>query len=216
MVIYLLFFLSFSTVPDSPLTTKSARNDTLGVRQRIRVILKTLVENHKKWDAAQRRGVSLCNSIENTKSHAIKTTAMPAVPGDTEPSLYPIELKTLAEKLRVITTIFEDVLDSGREAKKQLTAVICLGVHNIFSEQSIVFKTWTCDRIAKCLDDIIECYEQEYDVKVKCMQNIAHSKTAEELVLHSCVWEFPTFVTCDFVQLMKSIVLEADIEVDAK
>lgn len=182
----------------------------------IKTIIKTVAENHKKWEAAQRRGVALCNSIENVKSHAITSNDQPSASAGTQSTLYPNELKSLCEKLRIITTIFEDVLDSARESTKQISDAIKLGGSTAFAEQSIVFKTWACDQFTISLAEIIQCYENEYNIKIKCMENIAHSKSKDELVLHSSVWEFPTFVTEDVTFLLVEMMLEGDVELETK
>lgn len=208
--------LSLLPVPFSPVSSKASRNDPLDVRPRIRASIKTVAENHRKWTAAQRRGNTLCASIENIKSHAIKASAQASGPGDSQSTLYPTELKSVCEKLRIITTIFEDVLESARESCKQIETAILLGAANVFAEQTIALKTWPCQRIVECLNKIIECYELEYSVKINCMQNIAHAKTKEQLVLHTCAWEFATYVTDDDVALpIAQMVADGDIELSA-
>lgn len=220
-VIYFSMFLficsaTWCAVPQSPVSSKILRSDPSGVRQRIKANIKTIAENHRKWEAAQRRGVSLCTSIDNIKSHAIKSSGQSIVPGEPKPTLYPNELKSVCEKLRIICTIFEDVLESAKESRKQIDAAIQLGAANIFAEQTTALNTWPCERIVKCLNDIIDCYEHEYCIKIKCMQNIAHSRTKAELVLHSCAWEFPTYVTAGVQLWITEMVVDGNIELESK
>lgn len=198
------------------MSSKSSRNADITLRQQIKSIIKTIAENQKKWDAAQRRGVSLCTSIENVKSHAIAANEQSSLSTGAQSTLYPNELKSLCEKLRIITTIFEDVLESATASMKQISDAIRLSGSTTFDEQSVLFKTWKYDRFITCLVDIIQCYKNEYEIKLKCMENIAHSKSKEELVLHTCVWEFPTFVTEDVTFQLAQMMFEGDVELESK
>lgn len=191
------------------------KNDTIGIRQRIKGIAKVLVENHQKWEAAHRRGIALCFAIEKCKDYAIKSFQK----GEIDPALftlYPNELKLICDKLQVITTIFEDIRDSANDSKRQVDAFIKLGATNVFNDSSIVFKTWTCDTIQKKLVKICSSYEREYEIKIKVMENIAHSKTIDDLVLHSSVWEFQTFVDADIDLIISGLTVEADVESEPK
>lgn len=215
----MIFFLLQFLVTDSPISAKSLKSDSLGIRQRIRLLAKTLIENQKKWEAAHRRGISLCSTIENIKSHVLRNSQQShgsLVIDSDDQTLYPAELKPPCEKLRVITTIFEDVRNSAMESKRQLESLIRLGVTNVFSENRIIYKTWACEKWLDVFSDICERYSNEYNLKFKVMENIAHSKSKEEIVLHSCVWEFQTYINDELDRLLKLIVIEGDIELDSK
>lgn len=202
-------------VNDSPAHAKSLRNDTIGIRQRIKGIAKTLAENHRKWEAAHRRGIVLCTGIEKCKTHAIQSFSNE----NTDPSertLYPEDLKTLCDKLRIITTIFEDVRNSALDSRRQIDSFIKLGEGSVFSESRIVFKTWTCEKVRDVVAEICSSYEAEYLVKVKVMENIAHSKRPEEAVLHLCVWEFPLSVDANIDLLVIQLMAEAEIDIEGK
>lgn len=191
------------------------KSDNIGIRQRLKAIAKTLVENHRKWEAAHRRGIALCKSIEKCKSHAIKTFN----DGDTnvaEKTLYPAELKPICDKLQVITTIFEDVRNIANESKRQIVSFIKLGSSNVFAESPLVFRTWNCATLQNAIDKICAAYEHEYETKVTVMENIAHARTDDELVMHQAVWEYQTYVNPEMEMLFKALILEADIELDDK
>lgn len=202
-----------TAVNDSPSHLKSIKSDNIGIRQRLKATAKTLVENHRKWEAAHRRGITLCRSIEKCKSHAIKTF------NDTdsnaaEKTFYPSELKQICEKLHVITTIFEDVRNSAIESRRQTISFIKLGSLNVFAESSLVFRTWNCSTFENALNQICDAYGKEYEMKFKVMENIAHSRNDDELTMHVAVWEYPTYVNSQIDMLLKALVVEAEIELD--
>lgn len=131
-------------------------------------------------------------------------------------TLYPNELKPLCEKLRIITTILEDVCSSAMEAKRQIESLIKLGGCNVFSESRIVYRTWTCEKWLEVFANICDRYVNEYKFKCRTMENIAHSRSTEEIVVHSAVWEFQTFVNGELEQLFRFIVIEGNIEIESK
>lgn len=199
------------SVNDSPAHAKSLRNDTIGIRQQIKSIAKTLAENHRKWEAAHRRGIVLCTAIEKCKTHAIESFSNE----NTDPTgrtLYPDDLKTLCDKLQIITTIFEDVRNSAADSRCQIDLFVKLGAANVFSESRTVFKTWTCEMVQNVVADICSSYDAEFKNKVNVMENIAHSKRPEDIVLHLCVWEFQLHVDTHIDFLMKELITEADVE----
>lgn len=174
---------------------------------------KTLVENQRKWNAAHRRGITLCKTIERCKSHAIKTL------NDTNSSdqtLYPAELKSACDKLKVITTIFEDVCSSANESKRQINSFIKVGATNVFADSHLLFRTWDCDKLECAVDKICNSYENEYKIKIKVMENIAHSRSNDELMMHLAVWEYQMHVNAEFELMFKALTSEADIELDNK
>lgn len=202
-------------VTDSPLHLRSVKNDNIGIRSRLKVIAKTLVDNHRKWDAAHRRGITLCKSIEKCKSHAIKTFDDDDT-NSAEKTLYPIELKPFCDKLHVITTIFEDVRNSAIESRRQIGSFIKLGSTNVFADSQLVFQTWNCTTYQEAIDTICDAYGREYEIKVKIMENIAHSRNDDDLAMHLAVWEYQTHVNSEVEILIKSLIIEADIELDDK
>lgn len=202
-------------VTDSPSHLKSVKSDNIGIRQRLKAIAKTFVENHRKWDAAHRRGITLCRSIEKCKSHTIKTFN----DNDTnaaDKTLYPMDLKAICDKLLVITTIFEDVRNSANESRRQVISFVKLGSTNVFAESSLVFRTWNCTTLQNAVDKICDAYEREHEMKVKVMENIAHSRNDDELAMHLAVWEYQTHVNSNVEILFKALITEADIELDDK
>lgn len=197
------FFNVSLLVPDTLLSPKSPRNDPLGIRQKLRSIVKTIIENHKKWELAQKRGISLCCAIENVKKQALDRIA--SEPSET---LYPEDLKIPSVKLKTITTILKDVLDSSKECLTQL-----IGLKKLQTDANEkLLRTWTVAKIVSSIEIIVRAYEDEYDVKVKVMENVCHSSSKEEIVFHVSVWEFETFVDDDVRFLVLSMQVECDLE----
>lgn len=191
------------------------KNDNIGIRQRLKGIAKTLVENQRKWDAAHRRGITLCRSIEKCKLHAIKTFN-DFNTSETDRTLYPTELRGICDKLQVITTIFEDVRNSANESRRQIVSFIKLGMTNVFIDSPLVFRTWNCATLQDSIERICTAYDHEYEMKVKVMANIAHSREEDELALHLAVWEYQTYVNADMEMIFKALIVEADVELDEK
>lgn len=185
-------------------------NNTTELRQRIRTICQNIVENHAKWEAAQLRGTTLCSIIESLKKPALedKSSSITAAK-----PLYPIELKTPCAKLKVITTIFEDVIDNASESTRQLEAIkrLALVQDSINDSDVLKLKTWTISNVIKHVVQLLDAYKQELELKLSVMENIAHSRSSEELILHSCVWQFPCYVNDDIKVILASLAQECEL-----
>lgn len=210
-------FVYLFTVNDIPAHIKSMKSDNIGIRQRLKAIAKTLIENHTKWDAAHRRGIVLCKSIEKCKSHSIKSFSDAATIStawnDTTPAtLYPPELKPICDKLQIITTIFQDILNSAQESRRQIISFIRLGSATVFENSPLILRTWNCQALEQAIEKICTAYEHDYKMKVTVMENIAHSRDDNELAMHLAVWEYQTYVTADVDVLFKALTLETEID----
>lgn len=188
--------------------TSVKNNNTTELRQRIRTICQNIVENHTKWEAAQLRGTTLCSIIESFKKPALEDKSSVAL----AKPLYPIELKTPCAKLKVITTIFEDVIDNASESTRQLEAIKRLAqVQDSINDSDVLkLKTWTVSNVIKHVIQLLDAYKQELELKLCVMENIAHSRSSEELVLHSCVWQFPCYVNDDIKWILASLAQECE------
>lgn len=152
---------------------------------------------------AQKRGISLCCAIENIKKQALDKIA-----GEPSRTLYPEDLKLPSDKLKTITTILKDVLDSSKECLSQL-----MGLQRLQTDSNgKLLKTWTLSKLVTSIETIVQAYEDEYDVKVKVMENVCHSSSKEEIVFHVSVWEFETFVNDDIRFIVQSMQVECDVE----
>lgn len=185
---------------DSP--TTNTKSDLLGIKQRIRTIIKSICDNQIKWEAAQARGTHLCQIIEK-----IKTKALTTHPIET---LYPDELNAPCAKLKIITTIFEDILQNAKDSVRQLEAIQKM---NNNSANGKLFKTWSLIDFIKCCEKLIDIYTQELAVKLKIMINIAHSQSTKELIIACSLWEFPCFVNKNSKSNFVLLQFECDIEI---
>lgn len=175
----------------------------LGIKQRIRTIVKSLIDNQTKWEAAQTRGTTLCQSIEKIKSKALTSSQQIE-------TVYPDELNGPCAKLKIITTIFEDVVQSARDLLRQLEAIQKM---NNSSANGKLFKTWSLVDFIKCCEQLVTLYTQELAVKLKVMANIAHAQSTRELVIGCCLWEFPCFINRMSKSNFVLLQFECDIEI---
>lgn len=110
---------------------------------------------HGKWQAAHRRGISLCSSIE-----AIKRRAIDQKEKDKNVDLYPVEeLQIYCNNLAVIMTIFEDVISNVNLYKKQLMMLVKS------DESRVFFKSWQTRQFLEAVQTISVAYEKEFDIK---------------------------------------------------
>lgn len=131
---------------------------------------------------------------------------------DEQKTLYPPELKTICDKLQIITTIFQDIRNSADESRRQIVSFIKLGAATVFADSPLIFRTWNCEAFERAIEKMCTAYEHEYKMKVAVMENIAHSRDDTELALHLAVWEYQTHVTADVDILFKALALEADVD----
>lgn len=185
-------------------------NNTNELRQRIRTICQNIVENHTKWEAAQLRGITLCSIIESLKKPALEDNKSSS--DAAAKPLYPIELKTPCAKLKVISTIFEDVIDNASESTRQLEAIKRLAQvqDNVKDLDALKLKTWSISNVIKHVIKLLDAYKQELELKLSVMENIAHSRSYEELVLHCCVWQYPCYVNDDIKVIVASLAQECE------
>lgn len=188
---------------NSPIAIK---NDTHGLRKRIHTIGKIILENHSKWEAAQLRGEKFCSLIDTIKRHAIDEYNQ-----DHSMTLYPDDLKTPCDKLKIITTIFEDILKSTTEAHRQIIAIEKLQSNGVNKEIKLL-RSWGVEPFKKSISILMRAYEQELELKLNVMKNIAHSKNVNDLVLHGCVWEFPCYVNDSLETVLLSLKQECEID----
>lgn len=116
----------------------------------------------------------------------------------------------------MITTIFEDVRNSANESKRQISSFIKLGAANVFADSRLLFRTWDCDKVECVVEKICDGYENEYKIKINVMENIAHSRSNDEIIMHLAVWEYQMHINAEFEMIFKALTSEADIELDDK
>lgn len=77
----------------------------------------------------------------------------------------------------------------------------------------VLFQTWDLESVHACAVRLSLAYENELPIRRKVMQEIAHSKTKEELILHGSVWEFPCYLTELVEMLVRALGKECVLEV---
>lgn len=116
----------------------------------------------------------------------------------------------------MITTIFEDVYDSAIDASAQVNTYIQLGASNVFAENRLLFRTWSCDRFCDAVQRIAETYKRELQVKLQVMEHIAHGQNDVQLLLHVAAWELQSHVNADLRMTFEAVIDEAAIKPDEK
>lgn len=160
-------------------------------------------ENQLKWEAAHIRGLALCRLIENAKRPVLKENTET----DTQ---YPDEMQSPCAKLKIITTIFDDILTHGIESLRQLKSI---GSSCGDTECSAkLFKTWTMDRLCGSVAVIVDAYQQEYKLKLMVLENIAHAGYEAELTQNVSVWQHLRPVNEDVRLQFKMLCYECDLK----
>lgn len=159
-------------------TAQKLLNDS-GLQQRYLIIVKKIIDFFDKWELAQKRGVAICQAIENIKLKSLDNREKGL-------SLYPQELNGYCNKLKILVSIFEDVINYLKETKRQLEAL-----HKLSKDNGPIFRSWDSNQFCLFIDLLLERSEIEYTVKIKVMENIAHSESKVDLAMHSLIWEYP-------------------------
>lgn len=115
-------------------------------------------EWHAKWQLAQKRGASICSSIENLiKNHlASKDNS----------NLFNPDFTKSCEDLRIITSVFQDLIINLQKACDQLES--SLNLPNI-NGKLIYGKTWNLENLIDFLRTTLKFYRKEYEIKLKVM-----------------------------------------------
>ncbi|XP_037960746.1 uncharacterized protein LOC119689890 [Teleopsis dalmanni] len=180
---------------DSPKTRAISSDSNFTVcKTRLDVIIKTLQDNYDKWQLAQKRGLSLCSSIEAIKTRSLSTANQAATNDHTQ---YPQELQTYCDKLAIITSIFHDITTNAKESIRQLRSLSKLPG----SCNETFYRSWQITNFIKFAEQLYNHYVEETKVKQRVMENIAHCTTRVQLIQTCSSWEYPQHVD-DFISLM--------------
>jgi hypothetical protein len=151
-LLLILIFLAFSIA--------RPKND-YGIGERIALITKQIQEWHAKWQLAQKRGISICSSIENL----IKSILSSKSKDESTVGLNP-DLIKLCENLRIIITVFEDLISNFQKACDQLESSLKLPNTN---KGTIYGRTWSLANLIDFLEKVLHLYRKEYEIKLKVM-----------------------------------------------
>uniref|UniRef100_A0A336LX13 CSON002684 protein n=1 Tax=Culicoides sonorensis TaxID=179676 RepID=A0A336LX13_CULSO len=194
---------SNTSLTQSPLTSSrfySSPTTSGSNSDRLDFILKQIITWHEKWQAAHRRGISLCSSIEVIKRRAIDLKEK-----DKNTDLYPIEeLQGHCNNLSIIMTILEDVISNTKVYVKQLETFNALEE----GKSNVIFKTWDIGKFVEVAHVLLNAYEKEFQIKTIVKENIAHGTTKSELAWHSSVWQYPVYLNSDVELLLKFLKVE--------
>lgn len=103
-------------------------------------------------------------------------------------SLFPEELNVYCRKLETIVSIFDDIINYLKEAKRQFEAL-----DKLCRVNEPIFRTWDSQKFLVFVNLILKNCQDEYAIKLKVMENIAHSQTKSDLVMHSSIWDYPRY-----------------------
>ncbi|XP_067626262.1 uncharacterized protein [Eurosta solidaginis] len=170
---------------DSPRVKSNSNDDNFSaIKARIEVIIPLLQSNYTKWQLAQKRGTTICTSIE-----AIKVGALQNRDPKTS-TLYPKDLRPYVDKLIVIVSIFEDITKSAFDSLWQLKALGKLaGVADI-----VFYRSWQISQYINFLDELSASYNQETKVKQYVARELPHCLSRADLIRCTTAWEYPQFV----------------------
>lgn len=138
----------------SPSSAKSPKID-YSAAYTCEVTAKQIISWHDKWNLAQNRGLILCKQIENVKRRALESK-------DPAQSLFPPELHQICDNLRIICSVFEDIIKNVTFAKSQIDHGMNLPN---FDKDAVRFKTWCVKNMFEFLEEILKAYEEEYKIK---------------------------------------------------
>lgn len=137
---------------------KSPKVD-FSVPHKCEIAAKQLIGWHEKWKLAQKRGLVLCKQIENVKRRALESK-------EPTQSLFPPELHQICDNLRIICSVFEDIIQNVSLAKTQIDSG--MSAHQ-FDREAVKFASWSVQDMFEFLMKILKAYQEEYKVKVIVM-----------------------------------------------
>lgn len=112
-----------------------------------------MLEWHDKWKLAQKRGYSLCLSIENQLKRSFQSS-------EGNQNHYSQELLKLCDDLRIITSVFEDLVQNVKKAKNRLETF-----KNSSKDDMVLRSSYTIDDLLRNFNDIQIAYVKEYETK---------------------------------------------------
>lgn len=129
---------------------KSPAKD-FGVNERILVGKDKIITSFDRWSLAQNNGEQCVTIIHNLKEKARRS-------GDTP---YPTELETYCKKLDVIKTVFEDVITSIADFRREIVGSISI-FESLRDNEELKEKLIT---VQKFLDNLLHLYQSSLKLK---------------------------------------------------
>ncbi|VEN49906.1 unnamed protein product [Callosobruchus maculatus] len=174
-------------VHQSPIASPSSQKNLTGVPRVVRDLAADLYNTIQKWNRIHIRGALLCKQIAICKAD--------------QPSEYSPELEILTndlyecvEELRPIKETLERTMKQGEAMKK------------LQNNTTPVFFGHDIDGLVEIVNYIGKAYVKEYSVKQTVLENIAHTKTKDEVMFFATYWTLQTNVD-DIVSLKLETLL---------
>ncbi|XP_036327777.1 uncharacterized protein LOC118740378 isoform X2 [Rhagoletis pomonella] len=179
-------------VLDSP-RLKSASEDAnfTACKARLKAIVSLLQDNYSKWQLAQKRGTTICTSIEAIKTRALETKeSCNQIIGEHRDTIYPNGLKPYAKKLRLIASIFEDITKSTEDSLRQLISLSRFPG----SKDKVFYRSWHLSQYINFVEQLHGRYRKETEVKQYVARELPHCMSRADLICCTTAWEYPQYV----------------------
>lgn len=122
-----------------------------GIYERIETGKNKIIAGFDRWKLAVSSGFQYISSIHNLKDKA----------RNSDGNIYPQELEPLCTKLKIIVTVFEDILSTVKTFRSEITSSINL----LTSTKDNDELTQKLTAMLKLLDNLIITYESSYKMK---------------------------------------------------
>uniref|UniRef100_A0A1Q3F705 Cyclin-dependent kinase 2-interacting protein n=1 Tax=Culex tarsalis TaxID=7177 RepID=A0A1Q3F705_CULTA len=161
----------------SPRTPASPSSSTVGASRVSDAALKFL-ELFKKWQSTVQKGSQYCNAIENVKKGVLDPAGK-----EPEANPYPANLELYCKNLAILNSILGDVLNSAETTVEQLKVL------HVLMKDEVVGRSWNLGKVIEGMQNVCDCMKSELDVKRTIAENIGHSISSTELMLHVSLWD---------------------------
>uniref|UniRef100_A0A1Q3FB52 Cyclin-dependent kinase 2-interacting protein n=1 Tax=Culex tarsalis TaxID=7177 RepID=A0A1Q3FB52_CULTA len=161
----------------SPRTPASPSGSTVGASRVSDAALKFL-ELFKKWQSTVQKGSQYCNAIENVKKGVLDPAGK-----EPEANPYPANLELYCKNLAILNSILGDVLNSAETTVEQLKVL------HVLMKDEVVGRSWNLGKVIEGMQNVCDCMKSELDVKRTIAENIGHSISSTELMLHVSLWD---------------------------
>lgn len=135
----------------SPTTYKSPGKD-YGINERIELGKEKIISGYDRWKLAETNGAQYVNLIHNSKEKSRRAGETP----------YPSELETYCKKLAAVKTVFEDVIKSAEEFRKEIFGSINI-LESMKDNEELKYRLLMVEQF---LDSLIQLYNSSLNLKL--------------------------------------------------
>nr|CAH7727382.1 unnamed protein product [Callosobruchus chinensis] len=161
-------------VHQSPIASPGSQKNLTGVPRVVRDLTADLYNTIQKWNRLHIRGAQLCKQIAICK--ADKPEYSP------ELEIFTNDLYECVEELKPIKESFETTMKQAEAIKK------------LHRNTTPVFFCHDIEGLVEIVDYIGHAYVKEYSVKQTVLENIAHTKSKDEVMFFATYWTLQTNV----------------------